>query len=285
MNRALVFQTDFGLVDGAVSAMYGVALSVDPTLRIFDLTHEITPFNLWEASYRLFQTVPYWPEGTVFVSVVDPSVGSKRSSIVAKTKGNRYIVTPNNGSLTHIEQTLGILEVREIDEKLHRLRNSEESHTFHGRDIFANVGAKLASGLDFTEVGRSLPLETIVRLPQANPVLTEMSVTGHVDILDVRFGNVWTNIEGKVLSSLEAQYGDAFEVTIVHEHRRVYKQKMTFGKSFADSRLGEPVLYINSVGYLGIALNQGSFAEAYRIGTGSNWQVTIRKLSEQEKAS
>ena len=106
MNNMLVFQTDFGLVDGAVSAMYGVALSVDDSLRIFDLTHEIPPFDTFEASYRLIQSVPYWPRGTTFVSVVDPGVGTKRKSIVAKTLSGHYIVTPNNGSLSHISKTI-----------------------------------------------------------------------------------------------------------------------------------------------------------------------------------
>ena len=104
----LVFQTDFGLVDGAVSAMYGVAYSVEPELKIHDLTHDITPFNIWEASYRLILTINYWPEGTVFVSVVDPGVGSDRKSVVVKTNSGRYIVTPDNGTLTHVIRLEGI---------------------------------------------------------------------------------------------------------------------------------------------------------------------------------
>lgn len=86
MNQILVFQSDFGLVDGAVSAMEGVALGVDPSLKIHHLTHDITPYNIFEGSYRLFQTVNYWPEGTVFVSVVDPGVGTKRKSVVPRPK-------------------------------------------------------------------------------------------------------------------------------------------------------------------------------------------------------
>ena len=117
----LVYQTDFGLVDGAVSAMYGVAYSVNPQLRIHDLTHDITPFNIWEASYRLIQTINYWPEGTVFVSVVDPGVGSDRKSIVVKTNSGRFIVTPDNGTLTHVIRLEGIQAVREIDEHINRL--------------------------------------------------------------------------------------------------------------------------------------------------------------------
>ena len=116
VNNMLVLQTDFGLQDGAVAAMYGVALGVNPELRVFNLTHEIETYNIWNASYRLVQTLQYWPEGTVFVSVVDPGVGSERKSVVAKTKDGKYIVTPNNGTLTHIHLNIGIDESREIDE-------------------------------------------------------------------------------------------------------------------------------------------------------------------------
>ena len=83
---AVVFQTDFGTKDGAVAEMKGVALSVDPSLQLFDITHEIPTYNIWEAAYRLNQAAPYWPAGTVFVSVVDPGVGTERKSIVLKTK-------------------------------------------------------------------------------------------------------------------------------------------------------------------------------------------------------
>ncbi|MBP2966732.1 SAM-dependent chlorinase/fluorinase, partial [Acinetobacter baumannii] len=102
MGNYLVLQTDFGLVDGAVSAMYGVAYTVDPNISIENLTHDIPPYDIWVASYRLYQTVKYWPTGTVFVSVVDPGVGSERKSVVAKTSSGHYIITPDNGSLTHI---------------------------------------------------------------------------------------------------------------------------------------------------------------------------------------
>ena len=103
-NRALVYQTDFGLKDGAVAAMKGVAFSVSPELKQYDLTHEIPPFDIWQAAYRLQQTVSYWPSGTVFVSVVDPGVGSERKSVVAKTRSGHYIVTPDNGTLTLVAE-------------------------------------------------------------------------------------------------------------------------------------------------------------------------------------
>ena len=113
-KKPLIFQSDFGRADGAVSAMYGVAYSVCSELKISDLTHEIPQYDIWEASYRLIQTVSYWPEGTVFVSVVDPGVGSTRRSIVVRTKGGQYVVTPDNGTLTHIKRLCGIEEARII---------------------------------------------------------------------------------------------------------------------------------------------------------------------------
>ena len=99
-QKIVVFQSDFGLKDGAVSAMKGVAMGVSSDLKLFDLTHEIPAYNIWQAAYRLEQTVPYWPAGTVFVSVVDPGVGTSRKSVVLKTKTGQYIVTPDNGTLT-----------------------------------------------------------------------------------------------------------------------------------------------------------------------------------------
>ena len=142
MGKPLVFQSDFGYDDGAVSAMYGVAYSVDENIKVFDVTHNIPQYNIWEASYRLIQTVNYWPKGTVFVSVVDPGVGSTRRSIVVLTEAGQYIVTPDNGTLTHIKRLSSIREARIIDESVNRLPNSGESYTFHGRDIYAYEPAR-----------------------------------------------------------------------------------------------------------------------------------------------
>lgn len=280
MSKHLVLQTDFGLCDGAVSAMYGVALSVDPNLKIYDLTHEIPQYNIWEGSYRLFQTITYWPKETVFVSVVDPGVGSERLSVVAKTKDDQYIITPDNGTLTHVAENIGITAVREIDETINRLPNSGESYTFHGRDIYAFTGARLASGvIDFEKVGRELDPNEIVRLVNPKAKAEAGIISGNIDILDVRFGNLWTNISRVLFFETGVKHGDLLEVTIENNNRQVYKNAMTFGRSFADSRLGEPLLYVNSVDNLGVAINQGSFAKAYHIGTGVNWKITIRKKS------
>ena len=275
MNH-LVFQTDFGLVDGAVSAMYGVAHSVHPQLNIHDLTHDITPYNIWEASYRLIQTIRYWPQGTVFVSVVDPGVGSDRKSVVVKTASGHYIVTPDNGTLTHVIRFDGIEKVREIDENVNRLPRSGESYTFHGRDVYAYTGARLASGIiNFTEVGPLRDTDSLVRLPIIEPRLDGHAVCGTIDVLDVRFGSLWTNIPRTLFLKTGVQYGDRVSITIENDTRCVYRNIILFAKSFADVYVGEALAYVNSLDCVAVAINQGSFARAYNIGTGNSWRIRI----------
>jgi len=280
----LVLQTDFGLCDGAVSAMYGVSLSVDATIDIYDLTHEIPQYNIWEASYRLYQTITYWPKGTVFVSVVDPGVGSDRQSVVVHTQNDYYIVTPNNGTLTHINQEMGIKSIREIDEKVNRLPNSGASYTFHGRDIYAYTGARLASNvISFEEVGPKLEMESILTIENPKAYLKSDIIYGNIDILDSRFGNLWTNIGRELFLSVGVDFGDSFEVTIMKNNRQIFKNTMNYGRSFADSHLGEPLLFVNSVDSIGIAINQGSFAQAYNIRTGINWKIEIKKTTNKNQ--
>lgn len=272
----LVYQTDFGLVDGAVSAMYGVAYSVAPELKIHDLTHDITPYNIWEASYRLIQTINYWPENTVFVSVVDPGVGSDRKSVVAKTNSGRYIVTPDNGTLTHVIRLEGIAEVREIDENVNRLPRSGESYTFHGRDVYAYTGARLAAGvIDFEGVGPALNVDDLVSLPIVEPVIDGNAVCGTIDVLDVRFGSLWTNIPRTLFLETGIQYGDRVSITIENDTRTVYRNIILFARSFADVYVGEALAYVNSLDCVAVAINQGSFARAYNIGTGNSWRIRI----------
>lgn len=280
-DKALVFQSDFGLTDGAVCAMYGVSLAVDKDLHIFNLTHDITPYNIWEASYRLYQSVEYWPEGTVFVSVVDPGVGSSRKSVVAKTKNGQFIVTPDNGTLTHIKKNIGIVSVREIDETRHRRKNTEYSYTFHGRDVYANTGAKLAAGkITFEEVGEELPVEEILELECGEVSVSEGAVAGCVDILDVRFGSLWTNVPREEFKKIGAEFGDKVEVEIYNNSTLVYSNSIVYGHSFADVRIGEPIIYVNSLYCMAVAINQGSFAKAYSIGTGAHWKIVFKKLPQ-----
>lgn len=278
-NHLLVLQSDFGLVDGAVSAMIGVALQEARDLDIHHLTHDITPYNIFEASYRLFQTIEYWPSGTTFVSVVDPGVGSKRKSVVALTETGQYIVTPDNGTLSYIKKHVGIKAVREISEVENRRKNTELSYTFHGRDVYAYTGAKLASGhISFDEVGPELSVDHIVELPVVETKVEDDAVMGAIDILDVRFGSLWTSITREEFYSLKPEFGQRFEVTIFNNDMLVYQNQVTYGKSFADVRIGQPLIYINSLYRVGLAINQGSFAKAYNVGVGSNWRIDIRRL-------
>lgn len=279
MSKLLVLQTDFGLSDGAVSAMNGVAMSVDTGIKIFNLTHEIPQYNIWEASYRIYQTISYWPEGSVFVSVVDPGVGSDRKSIVVKTKTNHYIVTPDNGTLTHINRYIGISEARIIDESINRLPYSGESYTFHGRDVYVYTAARLTSGvITYDEIGPKYDVDNLVNLQIFEPTFSEDVIQGRIDILDIRFGNLWTNIDRSLFKKFDVEYGDSFEVKIENDTRQVYKNIMTFGRTFADIHLGEPLLFVNSLDKIGVAINQGSFADAYHIKSGPNWKISIRKV-------
>lgn len=281
--NALVFQSDFGLKDGAVSAMKGVAFGVDPELSIFDITHEIPPFNIWEAAYRLAQTAPYWPEGTVFVSVVDPGVGSERKSVVMKTNSGHYFVTPDNGTLTLVADLLGIDTVREINEETNRISGSELSHTFHGRDVYAFTGARLASGtITFESVGTKLPGEVNMIHYQRAEFDSEL-ITGNIPILDVNYGNVWTNISLELFQQLNPEYGEQFCVRILQDHEPVYDDKMPFVKTFGDVEKDAPLLYYNSLLNLSVALNWNNFSEKYSIGSGPEWSVQISSCNTEKQ--
>jgi len=281
MNGLLVFQSDFGLVDGAVSAMHGVANVVDDSLKIYDLTHEIPPYSIWEASYRLFQTTEYWPSDTVFVSVVDPGVGSSRLSVVAKTVTGHYIVTPDNGTLTHLKKYIGLAEVREIDESRHRREDTQYSYTFHGRDVYANTGAKLAASvISFEQVGPTIATENVCELSVGEIEKSDAHIKGNIDILDVRFGSLWTNISRDVFVETGFRHGDYIEVLITNGPTRVYNNRMVYGRSFADVYPSEQIIYVNSVYNMAIAINQGNFAKAYNIGTGRHWSIEFRKIAQ-----
>lgn len=258
--------------------MYGVAYGVSPELRITDLTHEIPQYNIWEASYRLIQAVRYWPEGSVFVSVVDPGVGSTRRSVVAETVTGQYIVTPDNGTLTHVKRMCGIRAARIIDESVNRLPGSGESYTFHGRDIYAYTGARLASGIiTFQEAGPEVTADSVIELPVVEAVYDGEKAIGTIDVLDVRFGSLWTNITREMFLKLGVSHGQRVEISIENETRTLYKNILLFAKSFADVYVGEPLVYVNSLDCMAVAINQGSFAKAYNIGTGTTWRITMRK--------
>ena len=276
-NKLVVFQSDFGLKDGAVSEMKGVAMGVSPDLKLFDLTHEIPNYNIWEASYRLYQTISYWPKGTVFVSVVDPGVGTSRKSVVLQTNTGQFIVTPDNGTLTLVAETYGIAAIRQIDEAMNRRRGSGKSYTFHGRDVYAYTAARLAAGaITFEQVGPELPKQ-VVSIPYQKAVYQNGVLKGTIDVHDVQYGNIWTDISDELLKKLNSKYGDLLHLKIFNKGKPVYEGDAPYSETFGSVPEGKPLAYLNSLLQLSFALNMGSFAEAYKIGSGSDWSVEVTK--------
>ncbi len=260
--------------------MYGVVKSVDRELEIIDGTHELPKFDTWSASYRLWQSLRFWPEGTVYVSVVDPGVGTARRACVAKLAGGYYVVTPDNGALTHIDREIGILEVREIDETKNRLRgkDTEGVAIFHGRDLFGYCAARLASGvIDFEGVGPAYPVDEIVRHEILEPVLSEGKAEGVIEIDDPNFGNLWTNIPTKRFFESGFAYGDMVHVTIRHAQETVFEQEVLFHQSFGFVKQGEPIIYNNELMKVAFAVSCGSFEHTYGLSFGADWQVSLAK--------
>ena len=277
-RRTVVFMSDFGTTDGAVSAMRGVAASVSGNLKLENLTHEIPQFNIWEASYRLIQTITYWPAGTVFVCVVDPGVGSERESVAVLTATGHIIVTPDNGTLSHVQKQVGIVERRRISETENRLKDSQNSYTFYGRDVYSYTGARLAAGIvEYQDVGPLLDPEPFMLRVESPVIRDNGDIVGTIEILDSRYGSLWTNIPDKLFFSQGMDYGDDIRVLISQGKRIVYGYTMKACRNFSEVPIGQPLLYINSLLNVGIALNQGSFADQYSIGTGEQWHIRICK--------
>jgi S-adenosylmethionine hydrolase len=276
-NNILVFQSDFGLKDGAVSAMKGVAMGVSADLKLFDVTHEIPAYNIWEASYRLVQTAPYWPAGTVFVSVCDPGVGTERKSVVLLTESGHYFVTPDNGTLTLVAEQLGIREIHEIDEVKNRRKNSNESYTFHGRDVYAYTGARLASkAITYDQVGPKLP-NKIVSIPYQKPSFENGKVKGTIPILDIQYGNVWTDIDKKLFNQLGIKIGQDINVQVFNGKDEVYKGKVKYVNTFGEVSEGSDVGYFNSLLNFSLGINMASFSEKYKVFSGNTWSIILSK--------
>jgi len=276
-DHALVIQTDFGTKDGAVAAMKGVAIGVDAHLPIFDLSHENTPYDIWEAAYRLKQSATYWPAGTVFVSVVDPGVGTSRASIVLKTKSGHYFVGPDNGTWTLVAEELGVDAVRRIDEQVNRRAGSEKSYTFHGRDIYAYTGARLAAGkITYEQVGPLLEPK-VISLPYEKASQKDGVLRGTLPQIDFHYGNVWSNIPDSLFNELNPQFGEKFLVTIFHDGKEAYRGVMPYAHTFGDVPEGTPLLYLDSLLDVAFALNQGSFSKKFGLSSGSGWSVQVER--------
>ena len=273
----LAIQTDFGRKDNAVASMYGVALTVDKDLKVYDLTHEIPAYNIWEAALRLDQTARYWPEATVFVSVVDPGVGTDRKSVVMKTKNNYYFVTPDNGTLTFVAESLGVEEVREIDEAKNRLTNSQESYTFHGRDVYVYTGAKLASKqITFEEVGQSLGTN-ITKIEYQKAKYENGVFYANIPVLDIQYGNVWSSLPRKLMLDNGINIGDTLNVKIYNYSELVWTGDVKLVNTFGDVPENENMAYFNSELNFSVAVNMGNFSERYKVYSGPNWSMEITK--------
>ncbi len=255
----IVFMTDFGVVDDSVALCRGVMYSVMPAVRIVDLTHQVTPFSILDGARFLYGATPYFPAGTVFVVVIDPTVGSTRKAIVARSKRGQYFVLPDNGLLTLVEQRDGIEAVREITNPEWMI-GSKLSSTFHGRDIFSPVGAHMARGDDWSKVGPEMAAKNLVRLELKAAKIDDRGLNATVVATDGPFGNLVTNVDADDFMKLGYQRGQEVPVTVGGR-----EMKMKFVKTFSDVPLNEPLLYIDSRGRLALAVNQNSFAAMYGV--------------------
>jgi S-adenosylmethionine hydrolase len=255
----VVFMTDFGVVDDSVALCKGVMYTIAPDLRIVDLTHEVTPFSILDGARFLYGATPYFPAGTVFVVVIDPGVGSTRKAVVVKSKRGQYFVLPDNGLMTLVQDRDGIESAREITNHDWMI-GAALSSTFHGRDIFSPVGAHLAHGEDWTNVGPEVEVKKLVRLDLVASKLDEHGLSGEVIALDGPFGNLVTNVSGEDFLKLGYGHGQNVHVTIGKTEMNI-----PFVRTFSDVALKKPLLYIDSRGHVALAVNQGSFSALYSV--------------------
>ena len=253
----IVFMTDFGVVDDSVSICKGVMFGITPNLRIVDLTHQVTPFSIQDGARFLFGATPYFPSGTVFVVVIDPGVGSSRKAVVVKSKRGQFFVLPDNGLMTLVEDRDGIEGAREITNPDWMI-GAKISSTFHGRDIFSPVGAHVARGDDWAQVGPEV--KKLVRLDLEPSKLDDKGLSGTVIATDGPFGNLVTNLSADDFLKLGYHRGEKLKVTIAG--RQI---EMPFVKTISDVPLKQPLLFIDSRGRVSFALNQANFAATYKI--------------------
>ena len=260
MKPCIVLQSDFGINTGLPASMTAVIVKTDPEVRVYDLCHEIREYDIREAGAVLASTFPYWPDGTIFVSVVDPGVGTSRRSCVAKMDNNSFIVTPDNGTLSllydHIEK------VYEIDETVNRLPGSDNHHTFHGRDVYAYTAVRLASGIIGEDgIGKQYPKEELVRFAMPEAHIDGVVAYGEITGAHDHFGNASISIPNEMIKEIGINVGDMCLLRIIRDGNVLYEKEMLFHKSFGYVKPGEPILNECSNDYVEISINQGSFCE------------------------
>ena len=253
----IVFMSDFGTVDEAVAICKGVMLGIAPAAEIIDLSHQVTPYSIADGARLLARTAPYYRAGTVFVSVIDPGVGTARRSVVVKTKRGQFFVLPDNGLITLIVDRDGVADAREITNPRWLLEGSSSS-TFHGRDVYSPVAAHLARGDDLSAVGPSIGALTRIELPRA--VMAPSGISGTVVGLDGPYGNLVTNIGAEEFGQLGYRLGERVRVKLDRTDLTV-----PLVSTFADVPAGEPLLFVDSRGLLSLAINQGNFAQVHGV--------------------
>jgi S-adenosylmethionine hydrolase len=253
----IVFMTDFGTANDAVAICKAVMLKIQPDARIMDITHQVTPYSIEEASRFLVGVTPYYPAGTVFVAVIDPGVGTSRKAIIVKSKKGQFFVLPDNGLITPVLERDGLEGAREITNTGWMIGDTVSS-TFHGRDIFSPAGAHLAAGWDYTLAGPEV--SELVRLTPKMAAVTDKGISGDVIGLDDPFGSLITDISSEDFKKLG--YASGEKVTVLVNKRAI---TLPYEKTFMEVAVGEPLLYIDSRGRVALAVNQGNFSQVYKI--------------------
>jgi len=253
----IVFMTDFGTANDAVAICKAVILGIEPDARIMDITHQVTPFSIEEGARFLEGVTPYYPSGTVFLVVVDPGVGTSRKAVIVKSKKGQYFVLPDNGLITPTIDRDGLEGAREITNPSWMI-GDKISSTFHGRDIFSPTAAHLAAGEDWTEAGPEV--SELVKLTPRTATVDAKGITGDVIGLDDPFGSLITDIQGDDFKKLGYALDD--KVTL-----KIDKKQYTFPyeTTFDLVPVGQPLVYIDSRGRVGIAVNQGDFSKKYGV--------------------
>jgi S-adenosylmethionine hydrolase len=253
----IVFMTDFGTANDAVAICRAVIFGIAPEVRLTDITHQVTPFQVEEAARFLAGVTPYYPAGTIFLVVVDPGVGTSRKAIVVKSKKGQYFVLPDNGIITPVIERDGLQSAREITNGSWMISDAISS-TFHGRDIFSPAAAHLAAGWDFKQAGPEV--DQLVRLQLKTSVMNERGIDGDVIGLDDPYGSLVTDVPGEDFKKLGYDLGDKVPVQIAEKSVVV-----PYVKTFMGAPVGESLLYIDSRGRVGIAVNQGNYATKFNV--------------------
>jgi S-adenosylmethionine hydrolase len=268
-QKVIGFMTDFDVKDDAVGICKAVMDSVAPGVRIIDITHQSEPYNIAMGARFLAGSAPYFPKDAVFVVVIDPTVGSKRKAIVAKSRIGQLFVLPDNGLLTLVQDRDGIVEAHEITNPAWMI-GSGISSTFHGRDIFSPAGAHAARGDDWTQAGPALDVKKLIRLDLHNAVIDAEGLHGQVIGTDGPFGNLVLNVPAETFFQLGYKLGDMVPVALDGK-RYVFP----FVRTFSDVPVGKELFYIDSRRRLSLGIDQGNVSETHKIGEGA--PLTIPK--------